>query len=334
MDNNENNLDEQANQNLTSIPPQMLNPNNPDNTIANNDGAQSVDSFGQAPPVEPVIGAEQNIQANQNSNTPNFSGAPVKTSLKTNILRLVLLLGMALVITIIFTTYNFISDNKANKDSVGVDQFKEVSNTSITLYSLLDGEEIELLERDGVEAFLRLTRIKSFDGELIIDKKISGTIVLDGLSSLNKVRVTKDFVGALLFPNAASAEGLILEDGFNQSISLNGLISAKGLVIPSGVTDGIFIMDNLKSATGLIIPNDFSGELSLNGLVDAKDLVIPIGFSGRIDLLGVNNADDLIIPDDFSGLICFKEGGSVDINKINIPESATGNIKYWAGPID
>ena len=58
------------------------------------------------------------------------------------------------------------------------------------------------------------------------------------------------------------------------SLSLNGLTSAKGLVIPKGVK--FLYLNGLTSAKGLVIPKGVE-LLSLNGLTSAKGLVIPKG---------------------------------------------------------
>ena len=52
-------------------------------------------------------------------------------------------------------------------------------------------------------------------------------------------------------------------------ISLNGLTSAEGLVLPKNI-GGFLSLDGLTSAKGLVFPENISGFLSLDGLTHAE----------------------------------------------------------------
>ena len=53
------------------------------------------------------------------------------------------------------------------------------------------------------------------------------------------------------------------------SLSLDGLTSAKGLVLPKNISDSLYL-DGLTSAKGLVFPENISGFLSLDGLTHAE----------------------------------------------------------------
>ncbi|MFZ2602518.1 MAG: hypothetical protein WAX79_00755, partial [Candidatus Omnitrophota bacterium] len=86
----------------------------------------------------------------------------------------------------------------------------------------------------------------------------------------------------------------ICVDGkYSDSLDLNGLTSAKDLVLPKTI-GGSLGLNGLTSAKDLVLPKTIGGSLYLNGLTSAKDLVLPKTIGGSLDLNGLTSAKDLV----------------------------------------
>ena len=76
----------------------------------------------------------------------------------------------------------------------------------------------------------------------------------------------------------------------SDNISLNGLTSAKDLVLPEKI-DGSLSLDGLTSAKDLVLPEKIGMSLFLNGLTTAKDLVLPKKIGGSLYLAGLTSEE-------------------------------------------
>ncbi len=106
------------------------------------------------------------------------------------------------------------------------------------------------------------------------------------------------------FPSFVSflnfAFDVIGREYYNGSLSLNGLTSAKGLVLPKSI-GGWLSLDGLTSAKGLVLPKSIGGSLYLNGLTSAKGLVLPKSIGGWLYLDGLTSAKGLVLPKSIGG---------------------------------
>ncbi len=93
---------------------------------------------------------------------------------------------------------------------------------------------------------------------------------LDYITSPVKLDLSKAICPTFNLNGLTSAKGLVLPDTV-YSLNLNGLVSVKGLIIPKSV---MFLeLNSLTSAEGLIIPESVEN-LSLRSLTSAKGLVL------------------------------------------------------------
>jgi hypothetical protein len=83
-------------------------------------------------------------------------------------------------------------------------------------------------------------------------------------------------------------------------LELNGLTSAKDLVLPKTI-GGWLYLNGLTSAKDLVLPKTIGGSLYLRGLTSAKDLVLPKTIGDSLDLRGLTSAKDLVLPKTIGG---------------------------------
>jgi hypothetical protein len=111
---------------------------------------------------------------------------------------------------------------------------------------------------------------------------------------LKETKQEESYSGSLSLDGLTSAKELVLPKTIGGSLSLNGLTSAKELVLPKTI-GGWLSLDGLTSAKELVLPKTIGGWLSLNGLTSAKELVLPKTIGGWLSLNGLTTEERQIV---------------------------------------
>jgi hypothetical protein len=127
----------------------------------------------------------------------------------------------------------------------------------------------------------------------------------DDFSNLNELKiinseVSKQFEkmeGDLSLNGLTSAKGLVLPESV-EYLSLNSLTSAEGLILPESVSH--LELNSLTSAEGLILPESV-GELYLDNLITAEGLILPESVK-YLYLNSLTSAEGLVLPKFVYGL--------------------------------
>ena len=124
-------------------------------------------------------------------------------------------------------------------------------------------------------------------------------------------------MNSLSLNGITSANGLVLPKHIGDDLDLSNLESAEGIILPEHIGRSLYL-SNLTSAEDLVLPEYVRWGLFLDNLKNAKNIVLPkhVG-DGQIDLISLETLDGLIIPEDFDYEIRTKFG---IINKDNIGE--------------
>lgn len=105
----------------------------------------------------------------------------------------------------------------------------------------------------------------------------------------------KDFSNINLDNLRAGSEAL-LPDCVHNGLTLMGLTSPVGLVLPSKHIGGDLHLDNLQTTDGLVLPSEHLGGLYLNSITHISNLEMPREYVGHVVLNKLANADRLIFP--------------------------------------
>ena len=87
-------------------------------------------------------------------------------------------------------------------------------------------------------------------------------------------------------------------------------------VCKDGNYGGSLDLNGLTSAKGLVLPKTIGGWLDLNGLTSAKDLVLPKTIGGSLDLRGLTSAKGLVLPKTIGGWLDLRENVKKELKKI------------------
>jgi hypothetical protein len=129
---------------------------------------------------------------------------------------------------------------------------------------------------------------------------ISPEVVLHDTSKIPdlRARMASDFCfeGGINLDNVKEGNQVLLPDCLHRGVSLNGLTSPVGLVLPSKHIGGDLHLDNLQTTDGLVLPSEHLGGFYLNSITHISNLEMPREYVGHVVLNKLANADRLIFP--------------------------------------